>query len=153
MPSRPKHQNLEPLASSSSYEVCQNNYNRRRNQNANISYKAANPRFAEGQWDEVVSKLQVEKPMHRDNFMLRVEFTPFSRFATSLSHRVARQRRSFNFALRAKGRYQRWARVLWTEGTARERFPLCNQPDFSTKSLVPVFAHLFIYCCVLLMIE
>jgi hypothetical protein len=102
MPSRPKHQNLEPLASSSSYEVCQNNYNRRRNQNANISYKAANPRFAEGQWDEVVSKLQVEKPMHRDNFMLRVEFTPFSRFATSLSHRVARQRRSFNFALRAK---------------------------------------------------
>jgi hypothetical protein len=54
-----------------SIECASNNYNRRRNQNANISYKAANPRFAEGQWDEVVSKLQVEKPLHRDNLMLR----------------------------------------------------------------------------------
>jgi hypothetical protein len=76
-------------------EYASNNYNGRRNQNVNVSYKAANPRFVEGQWNEVVSKLEVDKPMHRDNFMLRAEFTPFSHFAASLSNWVARQRISF----------------------------------------------------------
>ena len=102
------------------------NYNGRRNQNANISYKAANPRFAEGQWDEVVSKLQVEKPTHRDNFMLRAGIYAVLAFCCIIVTSGGASEKIVSVALRAKGRYQprnrRWARVLWTEGTAWKQY-------------------------------